>query len=317
MLHSNTAALIITYRRISHLGNLVDLCVKAGIHRIYISSDGAKGLFDQDDVTNVRREISRLGALHPEKIIVNFSDYNLGAALNVLSSCDWIFNKENFAVVLEDDCVPSIDFFSFVEDHKNLLRTNKDIYMICGTQFAPASKTDARACLSIYPMVWGWATSREKWLQASNKIRIAEQGAFSIFKISDNDSTFWRAGARRAKRGFVDAWDIPLVYAIRQLGGRVIAPGINLVSNIGGDGYATHTVDGSKWLEQEVGIYKNLNFPIVDNPDVDDWIKKKVFGISLRHQFSVRYTWLLDQIGIHKPIRKPLDMRWRISASDR
>jgi hypothetical protein len=296
------------------LGRLVDLCLQAGISRIYISSDGPKSHSDRDDVRRVEKEIARLITLHTGKIFVKASNQNLGSAVNVLSACDWVFSQEYFVVVLEDDCIPSIGFFSFVEDSKQIAANSESVFMICGTQLVPISITGAQPCLSVYPMVWGWATSREKWLSLSEVILNTTKKDFSIFKLSSNDITYWRAGARRATEGYVDAWDTPLVYAIRRLGGRVIAPGVNLISNIGGDGFATHTVDGSKWLEQEVGQYSASGFPIRDNLSVDEWIKKKVFTISARHQFSVRYTWLLDKTGYHKTIRKSFKKRRRENA---
>ena len=48
--NSDYAALIITYRRYANLEKLVDLCLDAGISRIYISSDGLKDDTDRNSV---------------------------------------------------------------------------------------------------------------------------------------------------------------------------------------------------------------------------------------------------------------------------
>jgi hypothetical protein len=228
--------------------------------------------------------------LHPGKIVTKFSSINLGAAVNVLRSCDWVFNQEDFALILEDDCIPSTEFFNFVFDYKATLKTRANLYMICGTQFAPESVTRNLVHTSKYPMVWGWASYASKWSAMASVIKSSPNPNFRLFKMGSNDSVFWRAGARRAIEGFVDAWDIPLVNALREIRGEVIVPGANLVINIGGDDKATHTTKGSNWINTPIGTYSFSNLDIVENNKLDNWIKKQVFRIRFRHQISTRIT---------------------------
>jgi hypothetical protein len=307
---SEIAALIVTYRRYSSIEELVGLCVNAGISRIYISSDGSKGSLDNNDVVRVRGKIDIVKHKYPDQIFVHLHSENLGAAVNVLRSCDWVFSQETFAIVLEDDCIPTSDFFSFVAEFKETLITRPEVYMICGSQFAPVSVTSNQACISIYPMVWGWASSKEKWRLLSSKLSSQSNSHFKFLKSGSNDQVFWRAGARRALEGFVDAWDIPIVNVLREIGGKVIVPGVNLITNIGGDDKATHTVMGSIGLNTPTGIYQSSSTKIESNSDLDKWTKKNVFSISYRHQYSTRLTFILDKIKFHKPIKEPLLKRW-------
>lgn len=310
MYHSGAAALIITYRRFANLEKLVDLCLQSGIARVYISSDGSKSYDDREDVSKVNREIARLIDLHPGKIVTKFSSINLGAAVNVLSSCDWVFGQEDFVLILEDDCIPSAEFFTFVFDYKDLLKTRADLYLICGTQFAPESLTKNFVYTSKYPMVWGWASYASKWRELTSEIKTFPNPNFRLFKMSGNDSVFWRAGARRAMEGFVDAWDIPLVNALREIKGKVIVPGANLVINIGGDDKATHTINGSDWINTPIGTYSFTNLTVVENNKLDNWIKKHVYRIRFKHQISTRITHVFDRLHIYKPSRKSLLTRW-------
>ena len=310
MFHLDGAALIITYRRFSHLEKLIDLCLQAGISRIYISSDGSKNDLDRDAVFAVRKELVRLCDLHAGKIIVNLRTQNLGAAVNVLSACDWVFNHEKFVLILEDDCIPSIDFFFFVSDYKDSLISDDDLYLICGSQFAPKNITKNSVGTSVYPMVWGWATSREKWLALTTRMRMKDFSKFRFFKITSNEKTFWQAGARRAFAGYVDAWDIPLVKAVSDLNGKVIAPGSNLISNIGGDEHATHTVPGSKWLNGETEKYIANNSTLEYNQALDTWIRRSIYKIGVRHQITTRVTFTIDKLGINKRKNEPLIPRW-------
>ncbi len=308
---SDLSALIVAYRRYSNLESIVSLCINGGISRIYISADGSKDSSDYDDVVRVAQEIERLQLKNPEIIVANVHHHNLGAAANVLRSCDWIFGQEDFVTILEDDCIPSPSFFDFVRDCREELLKEDQVYLICGSQFAPIEITRNLSCLSIYPMVWGWATTRSKWISLTDQMCKDNFAKFNFFKIESSDKTFWRAGARRAFEGYIDAWDIPLVKAVRDLNGNVLVAGANLVSNIGGDDLATHTVSGSKWLYSEIGEYIHNSSKVTHNTSLDRWISKSLFGINAFHQFSTRATFIIDKLRINRTKRGPLLPRWK------
>lgn len=307
---SDLAALVVTYRRFDNLKVIVNLCIAAGITRIYISADGSKNDLDQDDVAQVELEIERLIREHPKRIIPLVSSENVGAALNILRSCDWVFKSEKFVVILEDDCIPSSDFFAFVRDGEKFLFNDRNVYLICGSQFAPPTITKERSCFSIYPMVWGWATTRDKWNKVSSTMISLDESKFNLFRFENNDKTFWRAGARRAFEGYVEGWDSALVNAIRKLNGKVLVPGSNLVSNIGGDERATHTFQGSKWLDAQLGSYSESKLEISENRALDNWIRQSLYRISLRHQITTRITYIMDKLKINKKKRLRLSSRW-------
>jgi hypothetical protein len=307
---SDLAALVVTYRRFDNLRVIVNLCIAAGITRIYIGADGSKGQLDHEDVAQVKLEIERLVYEYPNWIFPLINSENVGAALNILRSCDWIFSSEKFAVVLEDDCIPSSDFFAFVRDGEKFLCNDGNVYLICGSQFAPSTITKELTSFSIYPMVWGWATTRDKWNTVSSTMIYLGKSKFSFFKFENNDKTFWRAGARRAFAGYTEGWDSALVNAIRKLNGKVLVPGSNLVSNIGGDERATHTFQGSKWLNAELGSYSESKLEISDNGTLDNWIRQSLYRISFRHQITTRITYLMDKLKINKRKRLKLSSRW-------
>lgn len=307
---SDLAALVVTYRRFDNLKVIVNLCIAAGITRIYISADGSKDDFDHDDVAQVKLEIERLIREYPKRIFSLVSSENVGTALNILRSCDWIFNSEKFALILEDDCIPSSDFFKFVRDGEKFLHNDEKMYLICGSQFAPSTITKELSSFSIYPMVWGWATSRDKWNKVSSTMILLGKSKFSFFRFENNDKTFWRAGARRAFEGYVEGWDSALVNAIRKLNGKVLVPGSNLVSNIGGDERATHTIQGSKWLNVELGVYGESKMEISDNRTLDNWIRQSFYRIGFRHQITTRITYIMDKLQLNKKKRLKLSSSW-------
>ena len=76
---------------------------------------------------------------------------NYGLVKSVLTAVDEGLQSHDHIVLLEDDCLPNLNFFEFMakslEEHKN----NLSISTVCGT------KTSCR----FNP--WGWATWKHKW----------------------------------------------------------------------------------------------------------------------------------------------------------
>jgi GR25 family glycosyltransferase involved in LPS biosynthesis len=310
---SDSAVLLIAYRRHKNLEDLLQLCLSSGVGRIYVALDAPANSSAQIDVDQCLKIIERFRDQFPDVLKVKVANSNLGCALSVLSACDWALQDEDFLAILEDDCIPSPDFFEYMKDGSLAMKSNSNIFLVSGSQFAPSTLTNQQWHLVHYPLIWGWGTSKQKWQEIKNGLyNIGELSNPAIFS-SYLDYTYWRAGTRRALEGFVDAWDTPFAYVVMHLGGQVILPPENLVQNIGNDRAATHTLDGSELLNRPFGNYEPSQVEPLNNYEVDTWLRDSVFNISSRHIFTTRITKLLDVLGYHERIRDPLILRWKSS----
>src|ERR1700750_1760932 len=52
----------------------------------------------------------------PCELITNFASKNLGCKRRVSSGLDWLFQQCPEAIILEDDCLPSLSFFKFCSE---------------------------------------------------------------------------------------------------------------------------------------------------------------------------------------------------------
>jgi hypothetical protein len=283
-------------------------CLESGVSKIYVTLDGPRISSDKIDTDACKHVLENFNKSHPGILRAKISGINQGAAHSVLGGLDWIFENEDFAVIIEDDCLPGIDFFNYVRDAKIILDRDKKVFLIGGNQFVPSEITDERWFLSDYPLIWGWATSREKWIVLRRELRQSESRVSKTLK--SNELIFWEAGARRAIQGYVDAWDTPLVHVLRLNGWQTVLPGRNLVRNIGNDFAATHTLTGSRWLGVEAQPYIASDAAPEVNSLANDWLKSNLYGISLRHQFTTRVTQLLDFVSLNRRKRLPLLERW-------
>jgi hypothetical protein len=308
--YSDTAVLIVGYRRFDNIKLIIELCLAAGVERIYLSIDGAKNSLELIDLELGLKSLDDY--LNQELNVVNLKVHNtnLGSAVNVLSACDWVFSLESFAIILEDDCIPSLDFFAYIEDVKSFVIENPKIYMASGSQFAPSSVTRNTNLLSSYPLIWGWATSHAKWRIMRDELINNLSSKNNANFASKSEFRFWQSGSRRAKEGMVDAWDIPLVFAIKTLNGLVILPGINLIRNIGNDLVATHMKKESKWVGIPTHSYVRSTFPLEHSPEVDSWLRDSLYRIRTRHYFTTKLSLFLDRIKFYKRVRAPLLDRW-------
>jgi hypothetical protein len=257
-------------------------------------------------VDNCISATNKYRKVYPNFIFTKISEVNLGAAVSVLSACDWVFDLEEFAVIIEDDCLPTGDFFTWIRDSQDFLVNDKNTLLVSGNQFAPPEITRNIPTLSKYPLIWGWATSKTNW-----KIIVSlMQDIKKINKMARENSyieyCFWRSGARRSLEGYIDAWDIPLAFIFYQIGAKTLLPAYNLVSNTGGDKHATHTKEFTKWLKFPTNNYIKSESKPIQNIEQDLWYRKNVFEIKFRHVFSTKISWLLDRLGVRKKSRSNL-----------
>jgi len=305
--NSSKAALIIAFRRHANLLTQIECLSESGISRIYIAVDAAP-VNDPQASIDVARTLDVAKNISLENLEVRLSTHesNVGCSAGVLSACDWFFSNEDFGVILEDDCIPTADFFKYVDSAKSHL-DNADNWLICGTQFAPPNLAPSDWMLSKYPLIWGWATSREIWSEISAELKNGASGNLDK-DFTKSEKQYWRAGARRSSAGLVDAWDNILVYRMLINSKHAILPKLTLVTNIGSDYVATHTPSTSKWLGLETGSFTAPNTAPVSNQSLDFWLRNNFYKISKRHLLTTRLTSIKDKI-----VRNPgtsLAERW-------
>jgi hypothetical protein len=305
------AVLIIGYRRHESVREILQICKLNRVPRIYVAVDGPKsesGSIDQQrliaNVLNFEKEFSG-------KLFTNFRDENIGCAASVLNACDWIFENEHSAIILEDDCIPSNDFFIFSKLSLQAIASNPDIWLSCGTQFAPKFPHSDSWLLSHYALTWGWCTTNEKWKEISislRKPRPLKSNEFSLW-----EKAYWNQGSTRAQTGWVDVWDTILVQQLQANSRFAILPKVPLVTNTGNDATATHTLGNSRWLNLELGQFETPHSSPRYEEVVDLWLRKSFFGIRKRHLLTTAVTRMRDCLKRRYRPHLPLSVRWSSS----
>jgi hypothetical protein len=241
-------------------------------------------------------------------------EINLGCAVSMITSLNAVFQLEDEVIILEDDCIPSPDFFPFMENSMKEMKENQLIAMGCGAQFAPPEITGDQWILSRYPLNWGWGITRSQWAVLSSELltdrKLEEDKAIGI---SLEEMMYWNAGSRRALAGYTDVWDILVVREMIRHNLFSILPSQNLVRNVGNDSHALHTQGQQLWTNFPTGRFLESFSPPLFNASFDNWIRTRFYGISRRHIFSTEVTRLLDLVA-RKRHRKPLAERIQLAS---
>lgn len=174
-----------------------------------------------------------------------YRDENLGCKTAVSSAITWFFDHVESGIILEDDCLPTLSFFRFCAELLALYDHRDDMGIIGGSRAFHLSPSPPESYyFSKYPHIWGWATWRKVWQHYDVNLNSWDGTEVSLLPQLKNRLVrkHWAEIFNSVKNGGVDTWDYQLAHLC--LAGRrlSLSPTVNLVTNIGFDERATHTV---------------------------------------------------------------------------
>lgn len=252
-----TAVLFLVFNRPDVTKRVFESIRAAQPPRIYIAADGART--NRPAEVNACEAVRRLiieGIDWPCTIHTLFRERNLGCRQAVSTAIDWFFEHEEAGIILEDDCLPHSSFFPYCEELLHYYRDDTRVMHINGSNILRGwvHDPDYSYYFSRHNAIWGWASWRRAW-QHYNV-------ATPLLPEIQRKNYLWRhffnsLEARMILRplwathkGELDTWDYQWTFAILIQSGLSVMPAINLISNIGFGGNATHTINVSHpWAE--------------------------------------------------------------------
>ena len=239
----------------------------------------------------------------PCEVLRNYSDMNLGCKLRVSSGLDWVFDQVERAIILEDDCIPHEDFFTYCDTLLHRYETDLRVWVITGNNFQSGKKRgDASYYFSKFNHCWGWATWRRAWKHYRVDIPFwPEWQATADWrkKLPDPvERTVWADLLDRVQCGEIDTWDYQWTACAWYHGGLTATPNVNLVTNIGFGPDATHTVSPGDKEGLPIFPLGPLTHPkhVKQNLVADRYVFNHHFG-GLNHpdRLISRLKWRRDQ----------------------
>ena len=280
--------LIIAFARPGKLELLLKHLV-AEYRKIYVFVDCAEKKYVTEN-EEVKRIVEKYKNEH---VLVKVANENLGVGKAVPNAISWILSLEDEAVILEDDCFLSPCALNYFDD--NIKYVRDDIVMLSGMSpfdFIDPFLEVSNLSLSKYPLVWGWATTRDAWCKL-NEIPISQNLLYNLVLavVSRNSiiaKAFFFAAVLRARSGLLQAWDSEIAYKMLIGNLRSVVPNISVVGNSGNDEVAHHAditrLEVRELTKKEPS--KVLNLSKRDQNLTNLEIERKIFKLKNRHLVS-------------------------------
>lgn len=300
-----TSILFIVFNRLDTTLEVVEAIAAARPARLYVAADGPRP--DRPD------EVARTAAVRaailaavdwPCEVRTLFQDRNLGCRRGVVTAIDWFFAHEAEGIILEDDVVPSLDFFRFCTEMLDRYRDESRVMMVSGTNQLGAGVTSSHYLLSSLGSIWGWASWRESWVRYDEHMT-----GWNDAMAMSLQQRHGRATARYLRHIFdfhhrhnVDTWDTQWTYTIQANNGLAVLPEANLIRNVGIVGAHSSIETSNHNL-----AHGTIRWPIVPRRTViedDADYREKLTRTVMRPAMTMsRVSRIARKFGVHRPLR--------------
>jgi hypothetical protein len=267
-MNNQAPILLMTYRRVVSTLTILKLLKKFNQKKIYIFQDGLKKDDHKVEYFATKKIIKKFIKSNKNiKFKFISPKNNLSQKFNLPYALNTVFRKNESAIILEDDCIPSKDFFRFCNLLLLKYKNDNRISQISGNNFLNFKKFKRRNndsyFFSKFTTSWGWATWKSRWNCYDSEIKIWPRVKMEkwLNDILPNKKSveFWTKAFSRRYNHLDDDWDRAWTF-VNFVNNRLnIFPNKNLISNIGYDNFALHS-NPKKWNNLKI---ETIKFPLI------------------------------------------------------
>jgi hypothetical protein len=300
-----TPILLLVFNRPEHTRKVIERLRQLRPQYLYVHADGPR--VHRPDDTMQTAAVRQLISTHvdwPCQVQTLYRDENQGLRNGVKGALDWFFEAEPWGIVLEDDCLPDLSFFTFCDTLLRYYEHDERIMHIGGSNLAETHTQHLAASyvFSRFSFVWGWAGWRRAWLQMSVDLEGLDEwersgsiqemipGAKAQYYMLDK----FHVTQRKENNSWAYAW----FYSILKNKGLCIVPKLNLVQNTGvGDATATNT-KGQNWSAQKLA--QRLDFPLhhPNEATPDPILERQFFYTSQKKKWRLWLWYCLKKYNL-------------------
>lgn len=263
------ATLLFTYHRSSHTKQVIDALKQSKElpHKLFVFQDGLRQNEDIVEWKKVNELINNIKWCNNEIIVAKD---NKGLATSIVTGINYALEEYEAVIVLEDDCVPSANFISFMRQCFEKYYHNKKIFSVSGYAWPiilPKDSYDVYGCGRTSS--WGWGTWKDRWKKFSTDNNIVK-----CLKKSQNKSyslATWRNDYEQALigniTGKIDSWGVYWGLSVIINDGICINPYVSLIQNIGMDGTGEHC-GATDRFQVEISDGAKLEFKLPDDINI-------------------------------------------------
>jgi hypothetical protein len=240
--------LLIAFRRPELVLQVLDALREVAPSRLYVAVDGPRHQH-REDAHLVQRvwDVVEAAVDWPCDVAQRARTVNLGCRYGVIDAIDWFFSMEEEGIILEDDIVPTPEFFDYCSLLLDRYRDDERVMGISGDNCGEVKLSGPWSYGFVrHPDIWGWATWRRAWMHYDRDMEMWKSTRStplvdSVFTEVAEKRHFTQLFDRISDDGVPDTWDYQWAATTYLRGGLTTIPARSLVQNIGFGQDATHT----------------------------------------------------------------------------
>lgn len=301
---NESAVLLITFNRPDTTKNVFEAIQLYKPKKLYIFSDGPRAEKLDSDWLKIQETRKIFENLDWECVVkTKYMEPNQGCGNGVSGAIGWAFELEDQLIILEDDCVPSLSFFSFCNTLLNKYANDERIMHISGTRWNEEFFINTGDYFyTKYAHIWGWATWKRAWekydflmsdwpdFKQKQFLYHIEDNSFSLIKrwtfLFDNIYNI------KVKH----TWDYQWQYTLFKNNGLCINATKNMVTNIGDDGvHSSERTEAHFRNRDEIG--NELISPAFFQPEYEfDKYHARKFFLNDRSNLKILYDSVIGNL---------------------
>ena len=251
----STPILLITFNRPDHVFQVLSVIREIRPSVLYVFQDGPRNENDNVNCSRVRSVLAYLNDWGGETHTF-FSTINLGCGPGPAAAISWFFDHVEQGIILEDDAVPHPDFFQYASE---LLAKYKDDSSICAIGSMNVDTRRWGDGSYYYSMMnrnlCAWATWKRAWSSFDIQMRGVSRRHLSQmlrkYHCGLLEREYWCDRLDEVHKNGCEgkSWDMQFFMSIWLQHGKGIIPNVNLSSNIGTVGEATHSMAAGNLID--------------------------------------------------------------------
>ena len=299
-----TPVLLLFFNRPGHAAAVMSRVREARPARVYVHVDGPRQGRDDDMLNTEACHMLVRGIDWPCEVHMLFREQNMGLREGVGDALNWFFSREEYGIVLEDDCLPDSSFFPYCEELLLRYRNDERIMHVTGSNVAEkhTAHLGESYFFSRFSLVWGWASWRRAWEKMSPDLEglgeFDEAGCIRALIPGHMAQTYMTDKFRVTSRKENNSWAYAWFYSILKNDGLCIIPKINLIENVGvGDIDATNTRARLRHQLVRAGSMASpLHHP--STTDVDNELERQIFYHTQKQKWRLFIWYILRLTGL-------------------
>lgn len=295
---------LIFFNRPDTFRMVFDEVKKARPAQLFLACDGPRQ-GRMDDIMNTEKcKIIAADIDWKCEVHLNYSEENLGCGMRMTSGLNWMFEKVDRAIILEDDCVPSQDFFPFCEDLLERYKDDERICHICAMNHLGVYEDCPNDYFFGPACCWGWATWKRVWMNMDFEMNFLNddysmrcvESTYPYYSNARKTGVARRQALQSGKK--LSAWTYQMGISTALQGQMSILPKVNLVTNVGLSSDSVHAVNNIKKLPKVTQSYFNMpihpvSFPLKHPAFV---VEDRIYHKLVNKKFQTTFLTKIESI---------------------